>query len=256
MPYDFSGRTVIVTGASSGIGARTAQLFGEYGANVVLAARREDRLQETAATMVSDRTLIQTADVADRQSVDALIKASVERFGGVDVLVNNAGTAELGKIDELSQEDWDRLMQVNVSGVFYGVQAALPHLRKRPGNIVNVSSVSGLGGDWGLAGYNASKGAVTNFTRSLALELGREGIRVNAVNPSLVYTEMSEGVSGNEELLAKFDERMPLGKGAQPIDVARVIAFLASDDAGFVNGVNLPVDGGVTAANGQPPLMG
>ncbi|HCI47626.1 MAG TPA: 3-oxoacyl-ACP reductase, partial [Rhodospirillaceae bacterium] len=172
----------------------------------------------------------------------------------INVLVNNAAVAEMGKFDDFSIEDWNKTIDINVTGVFHMIQAALPYLRKVKGNIVNVSSVSGIGGDWGLAAYNASKGAVTNFTRALALELGRDGIRVNAVNPSLTITEMTAGLADDKEVLAKFAERMPLGKPAQPIDIARVINFLASDEAGFVNGVNLPVDGGVSASNGQPPI--
>ena len=124
--------------------------------------------------------------------------------------------------------------------------------RRGKGSIVNISSVSGIGGDWGLSFYNASKGAVTNLTRAMALELRGKGVRVNAVNPSL--TEMTSDFTGNKEVMAKFAERIPLGRPARPEEVAAVIAFLASDDASFVNGVNLPVDGGVSASNGQPRL--
>jgi meso-butanediol dehydrogenase/(S,S)-butanediol dehydrogenase/diacetyl reductase len=122
------------------------------------------------------------------------------------------------------------------------------------GNIVNVSSVSGLGGDWGLSFYNASKGAVTNLTRALALEFGGQGVRVNAVNPSLTDTDMASGITSNSALLEKFAARIPMGRPAKPEEVAAVIAFLASADASFVNGVNLPVDGGLGASNGQPNL--
>lgn len=117
-----------------------------------------------------------------------------------------------------------------------------------------MSSVSGLGGDWGLSFYNASKGAVSNLTRAMAMELGAKGVRVNAVNPSLTLTDMTSGLSGNEQLMGKFADRIPLGRAARPEEVAAVIAFLASEDASFVNGVNLPVDGGVSASNGQPRL--
>jgi meso-butanediol dehydrogenase/(S,S)-butanediol dehydrogenase/diacetyl reductase len=119
--------------------------------------------------------------------------------------------------------------------------------------VVNVSSVSGLGGDWGLSFYNAAKGAVTNFTRALAMDHARDGIRINAVCPSLTRTDLTEEMYGNRELMAKFAERIPMGRGAEPEEIAAVIAFLASDDARFITGVNLPVDGGLTASNGQPP---
>ena len=143
-------------------------------------------------------------------------------------------------------------MAVDVDGVFYGCRAAVPHLIKSKGCIVNVSSVSGLGGDWNMSFYNAAKGAVTNFTRALALELGPHGVRVNAVNPGLTLTGLTAGMDKDAALMAKFRERIPLGRAAQPDDIAGVIAFLASDDARFVNGVNLPVDGGLFASNGQP----
>jgi meso-butanediol dehydrogenase/(S,S)-butanediol dehydrogenase/diacetyl reductase len=120
------------------------------------------------------------------------------------------------------------------------------------GNIVNVSSVSGLGGDWNMSFYNAAKGAVSNFTRSLALELGAQGVRVNAVNPGLTFTGLTQDIKRDQDLMRRFAERIPLGRGAEPEEVADVIAFLASDAARYVTGVNLPIDGGLTASNGQP----
>jgi meso-butanediol dehydrogenase/(S,S)-butanediol dehydrogenase/diacetyl reductase len=143
-------------------------------------------------------------------------------------------------------------MRINVDGVFHATRSSLPHLLKTKGSVINVSSVSGLGGDWYSSFYNASKGAVSNLTRALALELGGQGVRVNAVNPSFTYTEMTKGLEQSETLMKKMTERIPLGRGARPDEVASVIAFLASEDAAFLNGVNLPVDGGVTASNGQP----
>jgi len=131
----------------------------------------------------------------------------------------------------------------------------LPHLLHSRGNVVNVSSVSSISGDWGMSFYNASKRAVTNLTRSLALEYGPKGVRVNGVNPSLTASEMSQGVLDNPNMLAKFMDRSPLGRVAEPADIADVIVFLASDDARFVTGVNLAVDGGVSASNGQPRMI-
>ena len=143
-------------------------------------------------------------------------------------------------------------MATNLDGVFFAVRASLPHLIATKGNIVSVASVSGLGGDWGAVAYNASKGGVVNMTRALAMDNGRHGVRVNSVCPSLTITEMTAGMTDNAELMAKFAERIPLGRAAEADEVASVIAFLASDDARFVTGVNLPVDGGVGASNGQP----
>ena len=178
--------------------------------------------------------------------------AAVGRFGRLDVLVNNAGVAPTGPFLEASVEDWRKVMAIDVDGVFYCIRAALPHLLTAKGSIVNVSSVSGLGGDWNMSFYNAAKGAVTNLTRSLALELGDKGVRVNAVNPSLTFTDLTQDMKDDDGLMAKFADRIPMGRGAEPEEIADVIAFLASHDARFVTGVNLPVDGGLSASNGQP----
>jgi len=181
-----------------------------------------------------------------------MVAATLARFGQLDVLVNNAGVAPTGPFLEASVEDWRKVMSIDVDGVFYCTRAALPHLLEVKGNIVNVSSVSGLSGDWNMSFYNAAKGAVSNLTRSLALELGAKGVRVNAVNPSLTFTDLTQGMKDDADLMAKFADRIPMGRGAEPEEVADVIAFLASHDARFVTGVNLPVDGGLMASNGQP----
>jgi meso-butanediol dehydrogenase/(S,S)-butanediol dehydrogenase/diacetyl reductase len=248
----FEGKVVIVTGAGSGIGAATARRFGQDGASVLLVGRRREKLEEVAATMLADRSLVHVADVSLQDDAEALAQATLQRFGRIDVLVNNAGVATSGPFLETSVEEWRRIMATDLDGVFFCTRAVLPELLKTKGNIVNTSSVSGLGGDWNMSVYNTAKGAVTNMTRSLALELGGQGVRVNAVNPALTMTEMTADMKDDQELMARFADRIPLGRGAEPEEVADVIAFLASHDARFVNGVNLPVDGGLSASNGQP----
>jgi meso-butanediol dehydrogenase/(S,S)-butanediol dehydrogenase/diacetyl reductase len=250
----FTEKVVIVTGASSGIGAATAKRFAAEGALVVLAARSKEKLEKIASQMPEGKTLVRPTDVSQLSDVQGLVHDTLQRFGRLDVLVNDAGVATEGKITEASIEDWKTVMATDLDGVFYGCRTAIPELIKTKGCIVNVSSVSGLGGDWSLAIYNAAKGAVTNFTRALAMDHGRDGIRINAVCPSLTRTGMTEDMYQDEKLMAKFNERIPLGRGAEPEEVADVIVFLASRDARFVNGVNLPVDGGLTASNGQPPM--
>ena len=248
----FEGKTVIVTGSGSGIGAATVRRFACEGAFVVLNGRTREKLDRIAADLDPQRTLVQPADVSDQASAEGIISAAIARFGRLDVLVNNAGVAPTGSFLEASVEDWRKVMAVDVDGVFFCTRAALPHLIETRGSIVNVSSVSGLGGDWNMSFYNAAKGAVTNLTRSLALELGDNGVRVNAVNPSLTFTDLTKGMKDDAGLMQKFADRIPLGRGAEPEEVADVIAFLASYDARFVSGVNLPVDGGLMASNGQP----
>ncbi|PWE56259.1 3-oxoacyl-ACP reductase [Metarhizobium album] len=248
----FEGKVVIVTGAGAGMGEATARRFSAEGAAVVLVDVEEGRLQVIARELDPARTLVRTADVSVSQSIEAVVAAAVETFGRLDVMVNNAGVHDAGQPDEITDERWRRVMSVDADGVFYGCRAAIPHLEKTKGCIVNNASVSGTGGDWGMSAYNAAKGAVVNLTRALALDLGKRGIRVNSVCPSLTRTAMTEEMLENKALVAKFRERIPLGRVCEPEEVAAVIAFLASDDASFVTGTNIAVDGGVSASNGQP----
>ena len=249
----FTGKTVIVTGAASGIGLAAVRRFSEEGANVVAVNRDRSKTEAAVADLPADRTLAVAADVSNADEATAAVRAAVERFGGVDVLVNNAGVVTSGDVTETDEEDWRRVMDTNVGGYFHMAKAALPHLKKRRGAIVQTSSVSGLGGDWGMAAYNASKGAITNLTRAMALDHGKDGVRVNAVCPTFTDTGLTKDMQ-DEATLAKVIERIPMRRIGQPKDIAAAIAFLASDDAGFVTGVNLPVDGGLSASNGQPAM--
>jgi meso-butanediol dehydrogenase/(S,S)-butanediol dehydrogenase/diacetyl reductase len=249
----FKGKVVAVTGAASGIGEATARRFAAEGAKVALIDRNGDALGNVARDLSADRTMTHVADVSDPSAAQRIVAAIVERFGRLDVLVNNAGVHESGAPDAITDEQWRKVMATDVDGVFYGCRAAIPQLKKTRGSIINTASVSGTGGDWGMSPYNAAKGAVVNLTRALALDLGKEGVRVNAVCPSLTRTGMTADMMGDTSLLAKFAERIPLGRVCEPHEVASVIAFLASEDASFVTGANVAVDGGVSASNGQPP---
>ena len=250
----FKDRVVIVTGAGSGIGEATARRFSQEGASVVLAGDTVDKLERVACDLPRERTLVKVADVSSFEQVQALVDATIERFGALHVLFNNAGIAVEGTVTQPPLEDWNRIMAVNAGGVFHGCRAAMPHLVRSKGCIVNTASVSGLGGDWAMGFYNASKGAIVNFTKALALDHGKDGVRVNAVCPSLTFTPMTEDMKSDGALMAKFAERIPLGRGADPSEIAAVVAFLASDDASFVSGVAMPVDGGLMASNGQPDM--
>jgi len=251
----FEGKVVIVTGAGSGIGAGTARRFLREGAFAVVNGRREHKLRETIAGFDAAKSLVHPGDVSDEAYVKRLVEDTVSEFGKLDVLVNNAGFGIFGPFAQTTAEDWRKVMGTDLDGVYFASREALPHLLKTKGSIINLSSASGLGGDWGLSSYNAAKGAITNFTRALALEYGSRGVRINAVAPSLTSSEATADLEKSEAAMAAFVERLPIGRAATPDDIAGVIAFLASEDAIFINGVILPVDGGLHASNGQPNFL-
>ncbi|HHF0538850.1 TPA: SDR family NAD(P)-dependent oxidoreductase [Vibrio alginolyticus] len=246
-------KVALVTGSANGIGLAIAKRLYEEGANVALADWNEEQLANAVEGFDKQRVSAHSIDVSEPDKVAALISDVVTRFGKLDILVNNAGVHVPGSVIEGSVEDWKKISGVNIDGVVYCAKFALPELLKTKGCMVNTASVSGLGGDWGAAFYCASKGAVVNLTRAMALDHGAEGVRINAVCPSLVKTNMTNGWP--QEIRDKFNERIALGRAAEPEEIASVVTFLASDDASFINGVNLPVDGGATASDGQPKIV-
>ncbi|MBE5254304.1 SDR family NAD(P)-dependent oxidoreductase [Mixta mediterraneensis] len=248
----FSGKVVVVTGAGSGIGEATAKRFADEGASVVLIGRTQKKLETTLASLTKGDHLVAPCDVSDAGQVKELAAKVQDKYGRTDVLVNNAGIVVQGRIHEIAPEDWKKLMKVDLDGVFHCIHYFMPALLKTKGNVVNISSVSGLGGDWGMSVYNAAKGAVTNLTRSLAMDYGEDGVRVNAICPGLTFTDLTQDMKDNQALLDKFYDRIALRRAGEPEDIASAIAFIASDDARYITGVNLPVDGGITASNGQP----
>ncbi|MEM7688886.1 MAG: SDR family oxidoreductase [Pseudomonadota bacterium] len=252
----FAGKTIIVTGSSTGIGEGIARRFHDEGANVVINARNAEKCAAVAADLGEERTLVVAGDVSKSDFANAIVAKTVERFGGLDCMVNNAGVADQGLLHKMSDDQIDRVIDINVKGVLYMCRAAIPELTKTQGSIITISSVSGTGGDSMLPLYNASKGAVTNLTRGLALQVGAMGVRVNAINPSVTRSDMVDGILGNEQAMKAVMNRMAIKRVGEPEDIAAACAFLASEDASFITGVNLAVDGGVSASNGQPNFMG
>ena len=252
--YDFTGSTVLVTGGGTGIGLAITEAFLAAGANVVITGRRKDKLDEALKHADPARAVAVPADISDGQQVRDLIDTIITRFGQLDVVISNAAGYANGPLTELDDADWESMRAANVDGFFHLAKAALPKLAESGGNLVAVSSVSGMRGDWGQAGYNATKAAVSNFVRSLALDWGPKGVRLNAVAPALTITDVTRAVAEDEALLAQSVNRVALGRVGQPADIAPAVLFLASSAAAYVTGVILPVDGGTSASTGQAHL--
>ncbi len=250
----FDESVAVITGAAAGIGEAVARRLAEEGASVVLLDIHEEKGQAVAESIGSDRATFITCDVSDGAALTAAIDTVVERFGGMDILVNNAGTGALGDVVDLPADDWNRIIATNLSSVFYASKAAIPGMRKRgAGAVVNIASVSGLRGDYGLSVYNATKGAIVNLTRGMALDFAKDGIRVNAVAPGWTLTNAFQATM--DIVRPGFEAVIPMHRGAEPSEIASVVAFLASDDASYVTGECVVVDGGMTIATGQPNVF-
>jgi meso-butanediol dehydrogenase / (S,S)-butanediol dehydrogenase / diacetyl reductase len=250
--YDFDGKVVLVTGGGSGIGQAIARAFLDNGATVAVVGRRADKLAETLAGADPDRTLALPADLADPAAARQVVADVLARFGRLDVFVNNAARYLAGGFTEMTDEDWDDLRRTNVDAFVHLARAVLPELERTGGNVVAVGSVSGLRGDWGQSGYNATKALVMNFIQSLALDYGARGVRLNSVAPAFTRTEATAAVPDDPAGLAPFVNRIALGRPGRPEDVAPAVLWLASADAAYVTGATLAVDGGTSASTGQP----
>ncbi len=247
----FDGRVVLITGAASGIGAAAARRFASEGARLMLGDIDADGLAAVRSEL-GEAAAARVTDVAERAQVEALTREAVERFGRLDVVFNNAGIGAYGRTPDLDPEVWHRTIAVDLHSVFYGCRAAIPQLRAAGGGaIVNTASISGLFADYGLAAYNAAKAAVVNYTRAVAIDHAREGIRANAVCPGPIETALTAALRGSERFMAAYRELIPMARMGTADEVAGVVAFLASDDAAYVTGAAIVVDGGVTAATGQ-----
>jgi len=248
----FEGKVALVTGGASGIGAATARRLADEGARVMVGDLEEGPAKDVAASLAGEAAA-QAVDVADLEQVQALVDATVARFGRLDVLVNNAGIGSFGQTPDLDPEQWHRVIAVDLHSIFYGCRAAIPHLREAGGGaIVNTASISGLGADYGFSAYSAAKGAVVNYTRTLAVDHAAEGIRVNAVCPGTIRTALTKILMDQPRLVEEYERAIPMGRVGEADEVADAIAFLASDDARYVTGQALAIDGGLTCHTGQP----
>ena len=251
--FRLDGKTAFITGAGSGIGAEIARLFAAQGANCVI-ADIDEAGGRNLGNELGNLCPYRRVDVTDSDDVKAAIDFTVDRFGALDILVNNAGVGLVGSVEETSDEDFDRLMRVNVNGVFNGCRHAVPIMAAQGrGNIINIGSVAGMVGIERRFAYSATKGAVIAITRQLAIDYVSKGIRVNCISPGTIYTPFVEGYLRKfhshelEETKAKLDARQPMGRMGRPDEIARAALYLAADESEFVTGSILTIDGGLTA---------
>jgi 3(or 17)beta-hydroxysteroid dehydrogenase len=246
-----AGKVAIVTGAGTGIGEAIAHKFVYEGAVVLAAGRPDDPVADVVTACRSHGGVAEpfTGDLADERDAEACVARAVEKFGKLDILVNNAGISGSAVEDLYDTEAWDKIMDVNARGAFFGMKYAIPEMRKVGGGaIVNISSISGVTGQRGIhAAYNASKGAIRTMTKVGAVQHGRHNIRVNSVHPGLMPPMRTSGRTADPAVRAKMLEQVPLGRDGRVEEVAHAVLFLASDEASYITGAELYVDGGYLA---------
>ena len=240
-------KTAIITGGGSGIGLATARAFCKEGAKVILFGRRKEKLI-SAADELGDSVLIVQGDMTHNDDLDQLINKTLNNFKGIDILVNSAGLFNGAPLHEISDSHWDGMMDINIRSVFQLTRRVLPiMMTQKSGSIVHISSILGLIAVPQVAAYNVSKGALNQFSRSIAVEYGSYGIRSNSICPGLIETDMTADLMKDASLMQEWSKEYPIGRFGKPEDVASACLFLASDESSFITGTILPVDGGFTA---------
>ena len=252
-PLDFTGKVALVTGAAAGMGLATANAFAEAGASVVLADFKVEAVQSAAQKLTSagHKAIAVACDVSDDAQVAAMVDRAVSEFGRLDAAFNNAGVmAHISPTAESTRQEWDRVIGINLRGVWSCMKYELAQMQRQgSGAIVNNASVGALTGNPGIGSYIASKHGVVGLTRTAALEYIKHGVRVNAVNPGLIDTQIArEVVSGNEDAYADIAKSVPIGRAGSPDEIASAVLWLCSDGASYVVGQDLTVDGGMTIA--------
>jgi meso-butanediol dehydrogenase/(S,S)-butanediol dehydrogenase/diacetyl reductase len=252
-------RVAVITGAGSGIGAATARRFAKEGARIVIGDLSGKRADAVAGEIQATGARVEwlKMDAADPDGAQALVWRAMDAFGQVDIMINNAGYAEVAPLEEITLESWNRVLAVTLTGTFLGMKYCLPVMRRQGGGaIVNTASISGTAGDYGLSSYNAAKAGVINLTRSAAIENAKFGIRVNCVCPGTIDTRAPQLLGGDraDEIRRRQAAANPVARMGQADEIANAIFFLASDESSFITGAAITADGGLTAHTGLPPF--
>ena len=260
MPKKLNGQVAVVTAGGSGIGAATAVRFAQEGAAVIVADLSGKRAEVVTAQInaAGGKATCIKMDVADPEGIQAMIQLTLDTYGRLDIMFNNAGLGELALLEETSLGSWNRTIAVTLTGTFLGMRHCLPIMREQgKGAVVNTASVSGIGGDCGMSAYNAAKAGVINLTRSAAIENAKYNIRINCVCPGAINTRAAQLLSGeNADRFRQVQANAhPLGRMGEPEEIANTVLFLASDEASFITGEEIAVDGGVTAQSGLPNML-
>lgn len=241
-------KVAIITGAGSGFGKETSKLFSQEGASIVCVDLNLDAVKETVDEITANggKAIAVQADVSNEEDVKNFVEKAVAEYGQIDILFNNAGIYIPGNAEETSLGDFEKSMAVNVNAIFMSTKYAMPHLKKTKGNIINTASAGGIIGFGGAIGYATSKGAVISFTRAVAVDYAQDGVRSNAIAPGTGVTGMTEDLLQDSSIADAFLAPIPIKRFGQVNDVANAALFLASDDASYITGHTLPVDGGWT----------
>ena len=243
---NLNDKVAIVTGASRGIGEAIAKQLSSCGAKIILIARNSDQLVAVKETIISNGRIAESmaGDVSNLNSISEIVTNTIDKWGRIDILVNNAGIARDNIIMRMKEDDWDSVMNINLKGCFNGIKSvARPMIKNKAGRIINITSVIGQIGNAGQSNYAASKAGIMGLTKSMAKELGSRNITVNAVAPGYITTDMTNEL--NDEVKEQLKSSIPLGRLGTPDDVANLVCFLASDEAGYITGQTFNVDGGM-----------
>lgn len=255
MTQAFDGKVALVTGGASGIGAAFARTIVRDGGMIAIADLNADLGQSLVAELGTDRAAFFRTDVAEQEDMNRFVDSAADHFGHIDILFNNAGIGGMGTTLDLDAATFRRVIEIDLFSVFYGCKAVLPHmLENGSGAIVNNASIAGMLGDYGMTAYNTAKGGVVNYTRALATDMSKSGIRVNAICPGCVDTPLFAGLKSAQSVFENFIRAVPMARIGRAEEVAEVAAFLASDKASYMTGTIIPVDGGITATSGFPDL--